>query len=217
MPFRAFGNTGVGSLRFFLHASNLHENEILSCRGLLTKNLLLANTPVVISDECKLLVICAPNMLDSGRDFQNLYEGSVLKGSFDHNFWILIALLSDALILSDDGVVEIISILFSNTDLILAFQSFHFSVDFKPVRETTFHFLPWFLLHLQVELSTSLIAANQIYDLLIFIVEIVVNQLLVVEWNFFEVFIFFELTVSRDDSLWLSKPELVSSDVRTAT
>ena len=143
MPFRAFGNTGVGSLRFFLHASNLHENEILSCRGLLTKNLLLANTPVVISDESKLLVICAPNMLDSAsRDFQNLYEGSVLKGSFDHNFWILIALLSDALILSDDGVVDIISILFSNTDLILAFQSFHFSVDFKPVLETTFHLIP---------------------------------------------------------------------------
>ena len=42
------------------------------------------------------------------------------------------------------------------------------------------------------------------------------NQLLVVEGNFFEVFIFFELTVGRADSLWLSKPVLVSSDVRTA-
>ena len=142
MPLRAFGNSGVGSLWFFLHASNLHENEILSCRGLLAKNLLLANTPVVISDESKLLIICSPNMLNSARDFQNLYEGSVLKGSLDHDFWILIALLSYALVLCDDGAVEIISILFSNTDLILAFQSFHFSADFKPVREATFHFIP---------------------------------------------------------------------------
>ena len=142
MPLRAFSNTGVGSIWFLFHASDLHENEILSSGGLLTKNLLLANTPVIISDESKLLVICAPNMLNLVRDLQNLYEGSVLKGSLDHDFRHLIARRSDALVLSHCGGVEITSILFSNTDLILAIQSCHFSFDLKPVREVTFHLLP---------------------------------------------------------------------------
>ena len=108
MPLRAFGNASISSRWIILHTSHLHQNEILARRGVLAKNLLLAYRTILVSNNSNLLVICAPDVLDLFVvDLENLYEGSVLSSSLDHNSLFVRILLRDCLVFSDDCAEKI--------------------------------------------------------------------------------------------------------------